>query len=70
MVFNHQTGKLKGKVSHMIERSKNLLNNLGGNYKICITSADNEMFEKNKKLKMALIIDTDQDETEGKYLIF
>lgn len=38
---------------------------LDGHYKICVESNDRELF-KNERVKFSLILDTDQDDLEGK----
>ena len=46
------------------------INNLGGHYKICVESSDNDLFVQNKKIRFSLVIDTDLDEPEGTNELF
>lgn len=56
--YKFESGKLKGKFSHAIEKT--------GHYRICVVSKDDEIFKaNNNKLNFNLIIDTDQDFDES-----
>jgi hypothetical protein len=42
---------------------------LGGHYRICVLSKDNDFYRTREKIKFSLTIDTDQDELDGMYIM-